>query len=148
MGFQKALLEAQAVSRDQHRRKLASCLDEQDEPLTITVRLPRAAGEGADAADARSRVEVPIYSLLPHRSLELKEAELELEVDVHGLSPDGEPTAEAAKLDLSRLDVRLVTPAGRPAPKARLRVRFEAARLSEVELPRVDLELLEEVTGE
>lgn len=146
LGFQQALLDAQVVSRDQHREQLARYLDDHDEPLTMTVLLPAAEGEGA-AAGGRTRIEVPLYSLLPHRSLEMKDAEIELEVDVGALSGEGETALEAAELDLSELDVRLVAPPGHKGPRARLRVRFEAARMSE-ELPEVELELIRETASE
>lgn len=141
--FQNALIEAQAVSRDQHRRQLAGYLDDEDEPLTMTVMLPAASAE----AGTRSRIEVPLYALLPNRSLELKDAELELDVDVRHLAAEAD-LSESAKVDLSELDVRLVAPSDHAGPRARLRVRFEAARLSEEELPEVELQMVEETVGE
>jgi hypothetical protein len=141
LGFRKALLEAEAATRDQHRRQLARYLDEDDEPLSMTIRMPPTAG--AEGDEPGREIVVPLYALMPNRSLQLKDAELELEVDVKGLAAADGKALEGADLDLSQLSVRLAdTPAGTGA-NARLRVRFEAARLSEEELPRVELQVVE-----
>lgn len=148
LGFQKALLDAQAISRDQHQRQLARYLDDEGRPLSMTIELPSSEAADGEGGQGQSRILVPLLSLIPTDSLQIRDAEIELDVDVRGLSTKGQPALEGADLDLSNLAVRAVGPPGGKGPRARLRVRFEATQLSEEELPTVDLEMLETVAAE
>lgn len=146
MGFQKALLEAQAMGREQHRRQLERYLGDEGEPETIRIQLPGEEGDGE--AGRKASIEVPVYALIPRNSLQMKDAEIELDVDLTWLSPGEKGGPEDAPLDLSRLEVRAVGPPGAAGPRARLRVRFEAARLSEEDLPVAELEIVETAPAE
>lgn len=88
-----AVMEAQNLVEKAQLRNIASFFDDKLRPVAMDVELPSL---GVTAAEGQyDRYRVPLLSLIPHSSLVISEAEIDLDVELSGISEEEAPARGA-----------------------------------------------------
>lgn len=92
--LQFAIIEAQEIAEDQHARQIAEYFSEDGSPITIPLQLPSShprAGEldeNGNKIPELVQIDVPKITLVPQKSIVIKELEMEMEVPIGNLLID------------------------------------------------------------